>query len=430
MIESLKWMRLLMLLPFAVAAQPLTLDDAVKAALQNSWAMQQSRLTVEQAELQQREAKSKRGLSLSGSASHTVSDTPLAENDPRGVENGSNIGLNASLPLYTGGSISADIARTEMLMEAQNANLQLQMRKVALSVVQAALHHFQWQDEALWRESTVEACDSSLTRTKTLFALGAAIESDTLLASGNCATERVSLATAKDGVERTRRELRRWVGYAFDAPLEIHPPDSSLFQEEELPPLGELIDLAMGNSPQRRLDSLNQLASHESEKIARASGRPQLNLTGSASTGIRWTPDSYGKELQNRYQHGITLGLSIPILNRGATSFALERSMIQRKEIEIQREQNLRLLQEEIEELWLNLQLMMEQLPATELALRAAETNYHYDRERHALGQISYAELLQSQSSRNSARYRWQQARWSLIENRIALDLQIGKGIP
>ena len=414
-------------LAVAAFAEPWTVQQCIGEAIKRSWTIQESQLALERAEISLQEAKSKRGLSLSGTASHTLSDTPLAQDDPAGVENGSNVGLSASLPLYSGGSLSANISRNTLLKEAQRSDHQLRERMVALNVVQIALAHLQWRDEITWREMTIEACDSSLARTRALFSLGVVLESDTLLAAGNCATERVARTTARNGSDRTLRELLKWIGLPSSFPLKLVFPDSTLLSAEPFPDLELLLEEALLQSPQLRIDSLSRIAIQESEQIARASGRPQINLTASASTGIKWTPADYGDELKNKYQHGVTLGISIPILNRGTTTAALERALIERKEIAIESERNLRQLQEQIEDLWIDRNSMIEQLPAAELAMSAAEQNYLHDRERHTLGAISYADLLTSQSNRDSARYRWQKTRWSLAENRLTLDIQLGK---
>lgn len=179
--------------------------------------------------------------------------------------------------------------------------------------------------------------------------------------------------------------------------------------------------------PQLRIDSLQLLLAEEEEQIARASGRTQLNLSASASTGIRWTPADYGDELKERYQHGVTLALSVPILNRGATAAAVERALLDKRQQQIDRERNLRQLQEQIEDLWLQRRLLVEQLPAADLAMKASEINYQNDRQKQSVGAISYADLLQSRNSRDAARYRWQQTLWSLVENSWTIDLYLGR---
>ena len=100
------------LFPALLSAESWTIQKCVDEALRNSWSYQESQIALEKSDVALREAVAKRGLNLSGSASHSLSDTPLAQNDPSGVENSSSIGLSASLPLYSGGSISAAIAKS------------------------------------------------------------------------------------------------------------------------------------------------------------------------------------------------------------------------------------------------------------------------------------------------------------------------------
>lgn len=415
------------LFPALLSAESWTIQKCVDEALRNSWSYQESQIALEKSDVALREAVAKRGLNLSGSASHSLSDTPLAQNDPSGVENSSSIGLSASLPLYSGGSISAAIAKSRFQKEAVAANHQLRQEQIALTVVQTVLSYFQWSDEVVWREGTKESCDSSLARTRALFVQGIVLESDTMLAAGECANEEISLITARDGVDRSLREIKKWVGLSAESELTLAPLDSAQLLRQEIQPLSELLQEYRLHSPQLRIDSLQLLLAEEEEQIARASGRMQLNLSASASTGIRWTPADYGDELKDRYQHGVTLALSVPIFNRGATAAAVERALLDKRQQQIDRERNWRQLQEQIEDLWLQRRLLVEQLPAADLAMKASEINYQNDRQKQSVGAISYADLLQSRNSRDAARYRWQQTLWSLVENSWTIDLYLGR---
>ena len=404
------------------AAEPLSLDRCVDMAADNSWTMREAAVSLRQAKSDLDVARAARGLSVSANAGHNVSQRPFVRKD---VGQNSSVGLSASLPLYSGGSVSANVERSEAKLLQQEATVAELRREVALTVVSHYLSHFEWLDEIDWRTRSVEACESSLDRTRALFEAGQALESDTLLAAGSCATDRASLESARDGADYEQRMLRQLVGLDADAPLELVPVDTAVFESISLPEdLERLIAEALEGSPRARADSLSRAAAQASLKAA--SARVKVNLSASASTGIDWTPDDYGDELRNQYVHSVSLGITIPLLDRGSIAGSVESARLAREQALISRERNARELRDDVETLWCALRLDLAKKPSADLALLAAERSYLRAQEKQKLGDLSYSDLLQEKTSFDSARLSRQRLRWSLLENSIRLRILRG----
>ena len=152
----------------------------------------------------------------------------------------------------------------------------------------------------------------------------------------------------------------------------------------------------------------------------------QVNLSASASTGIDWTPDDYGEELENQYVHSVSLGITIPLLDRGAIAGSVESARLAREQALISRERNARTLRDDVETLWRALRLDLAKRPSADLSLRAAEQSFLRAQEKQKLGELSYSDLLQEKTSFDSARLSRQRLRWSLLENSIRLRILRG----
>ena len=406
------------------AAEPLSLDRCVDMAADNSWTMREAAVSLRQAKSDLDVARAARGLSVSANAGHNVSQRPFVRKD---VGQNSSVGLSASLPLYSGGSVSANVERSEAKLLQQEATVAELRREVALTVVSHYLSHFEWLDEIDWRTRSVEACESSLDRTRALFEAGQALESDTLLAAGSCATDRASLESARDGADYELRMLRQLVGLDADAPLELVPVDTAVFESISLPEdLERLIAEALEGSPRARADSLSLAAAQASLKAA--SARVKVNLSASASTGIDWTPDDYGDELRNQYVHSVSLSVSVPLLDRGAISGAVASARLGKEQALISLERDRRQFRDEIEALWRSLRLNLARMPSADLSLRAAEQSYAHAQSKLEAGKLSTFELLQEKSSLEQARLARQRVRWSVLSDSMSLRIHLGQG--
>lgn len=413
---------LLLALAAAAPAETLDLDQVVRLASDNAWSMREADVSARQARSDLAVARAQRGLSLTADAGHRASQHPFVRRD---VSQVTSVGLNASLPLYTGGSVSAKIERSEALAAKSEASKEESRRAVAAEAVSLYLSFFEWTDEISWREQSVEACDSSLSRTRALFEAGRALESDTLLAASDCAGERDALVSARDASGEILRSLRRLTGLEPSAELVLAPVDTAEIDRIELPEsLEELIREIEAGSPQAKADSLQLAAAQASLRAAGA--RVQVNLSASASTGIDWTPDDYGEELENQYVHSVSLGITIPLLDRGSIAGSVESARLAREQALISRERNARELRDDVETLWRALRLDLAKKPSADLSLRAAEQSYLRAQEKQKLGELSYSDLLQEKTSFDSARLSRQRLRWSLLENSIRLRILRG----
>ena len=100
------------------AAEPLSLDRCVDMAADHSWTMREAAVSLRQAKSDLDVARAARGLSVSANAGHNVSQRPFVRKD---VGQNSSVGLSASLPLYSGGSVSANVERSEAKLLQQEA---------------------------------------------------------------------------------------------------------------------------------------------------------------------------------------------------------------------------------------------------------------------------------------------------------------------
>jgi outer membrane protein len=391
-------------------------------------------------------ARAQRGVSLSASASHGWSATPFRTGADAAGSQSSTVWLHASVPLYTGGALTASIDRSLLLLQAGELDLEAQRRTVQLAVVQAYVRLLAAQDEIAYQQSRLPACDSALARSRALLRDGLQTEEDTLLAAGSCAEIHLAQAQAQVNRDNLREELLGWLDLPVGTPLDPVLPDTAIWSASlhhtatlnqpagapdpagALPTLAALQAELQATAPDLQADSLRVAASDRSLAKARASGGPQLSLAASAGTGISdWPGGAYGQQMRDGYDHRVSVSLEIPLLDRRSAETAYEQATYERERSQLAQQQSRRDLANQTEQLWNGLQLSRAGLPAVELSLAAATRREANQRLRHAAGTLPMADLLLATASLEQARGRWRQLRWELMQDDMSLQILRGR---
>lgn len=296
------------LMPALAAAETLTLDDAVRVALDRNAGL---RATSEQVEVAESQAKAARaGFSPQLNARYTVrrSNNPLdslaTKLNTRSIDPATDFTADAlnhpdyttlhateigvQWPLYTGGRSLAEFGAARAQVSAAEDERERARERViydttlAYRGAQAAHAGLTVADEAVVAAERHARTTARLLRDRRIVA------SDKLTAEVN-----LSLVEANRAQAHTRREnafdaLRRALGLAHDAPLAVMNWDAEPVLPA-LPPLTELEQQALARRADLRAEEHRLRAARAGVRAARAAFKPQLSI-GAART---WYDDSF-----------------------------------------------------------------------------------------------------------------------------------------
>jgi outer membrane protein TolC len=285
---SLRWVVLAALLTASAIVGAENLDEAWSDAIASHYQLAAAQARREAAGLTVESARAERMPRLDITSSYTQLDEapsfdfgggmtsqPLFEND-----NFAQAGVQLSLPLYAGGSISAGIAAAEYAASASDAQFETVLQDIKLGTGE---HYIQvlraesWLDVA---ESNVATLEAHTNTAKRQYEFGSVPKNDYLAASVALANAQQRKLQAENALDYARAAYNQFLNRPLDQPVALDP----VLDIDHLVPAGQGLESLILLASQER-DELAALQAQadslrEHSTVVRAQSRPQFALTG------------------------------------------------------------------------------------------------------------------------------------------------------
>jgi outer membrane protein len=154
----------------------------------------------------------------------------------------------------------------------------------------------------------------------------------------------------------------------------------------------------------------------------------KVSLGANASTGLQaWESDKYGRQLKDGYSHSVSLNISIPIIDGGATENKVLQAQINETQSMVSLQEQAKSLETAIEKLYLNALSADMQWKAAILQVEAETEALHVAEEQRNAGALTYTDYLSQKNSLESAQVTLTNAKYTSLLARNLLDLYQGK---
>jgi outer membrane protein len=402
-----------------------TLEDCLKRAEESSLSIQVSKLSEEQANVAIKTAKIDRYPSLSASINNTLYDNPFVEGPQDHYR--LSLGLNGSMVLWNGGATSLSIETAQIDKQAAEKRTALATLKIQVSVLEAFYALLNANEKIAVAKKALEISEAEAENQFKLFEAGSITKRDLVLAKADAAQKKVSLLSAeqsKINAETTLRqllEISREEEFSIKSEnLETLTPDSL----ENLLSVEDLLKKAKEKNPNLAADSLAILSAEKNVKLAGKNSSISVTLGAQAGTGLQaWESGAYGDQLKYGYNHSITLGINIPIIDKGTTTNKVLNAQIQSEKSKITQQETEKSLENLIEQLYLNALAAENQWQATVLQVEANETAFKVAEDQKNLGAITYTDYLSYRSELETSKLTLTQAKYTALLARALLNL-------
>jgi outer membrane protein len=276
-----------------VAAERITLDEAVAIAIERSPEVRRGEAADRALVLAVRTARLGRlptvtaqvtpqqryGLGFDQTTGQAVSQT---------VET-MNVGVGASLPLYDGGRTGALARQARLEREAAAVGLDRSRQLVALDVAQGFLQLLLDRELVAIQEGQLEAALATLARVTELVEAGARPRADVIAQEAVVAERRTALVEARGQVALDRVLLVQSIGLDPGGDYTFVGPDldalDGIVAAVALDPDADLVAAALAARVDRQAQELRVRAAEAAVGVARAAGRPSVDLNASVGTG-------------------------------------------------------------------------------------------------------------------------------------------------
>jgi outer membrane protein len=391
----------------------ITLQDAIRIALAQNSSVRFSRNSLILDSLAIRQARNQflPNLSASSSASQAVA------NGSGGNPFSASVGVSSGVTVYNGGQNRNILRQARTGAAAGLADLARTRQSVVFAVASDYLALITQQQQFRVQQENLTAQEQELTQLQEFVRRGTRPIGDLYQEQAAVASTRLAMVNARRATEVAKVNLIQELvldprlEYAFATPSDTVPFDSTSMPQHTFN-LDSLISVAFQQRVDLRAQALRVQAAQT--EIAIAEGGRKPTVTGSAGYGTGYNSsgdEGFASQLNQRRGGSVGVGVSVPILDRGAVSIARQRAQVQLdNELLSMRdlEQSVAL---DVRRAYLDYVSAGEQLAAANAQQQAAALSLEAAQARYRVGlatlvevTLARASLIQAQSAVVSAR--------------------------
>ncbi len=416
---------MLLLATGTVAAQDtvrMTLDSCLRYAYQHNLQVQTALLNQESSEVSLKGAKMRFLPSVSASASQGWSWDGQSSSNTQ-------YGINGSLTLFSGLSNLRNLQQSRLGNEQSALKVQQTENSIDIQIVQAYLTILMNQEKLAYQQEVLETSHQQQLEGEVKYQVGRMLESDYLLLGANYTSAQAELENTRLTIEDNRMGLATILRLDVNTDIEVVPSaDTTRAADRTMPLRDSVLAQARRSMPDWKISEMDVDQARLNVRLAESSFMPTLSLN--AGYGGQWMPTATGAAGTTFGDNtSLTLGLSIPIFDRGSSVTQLKQSKIALQQAELQHQQTLVDLEDQLDALYINAQQALNRYRASEALSEAYRASYEVYVLKYAEGAVTTVEMLQQQDKYLSALNEYLQNKYNYLLAEKQLDIYTGKEI-
>jgi outer membrane protein len=401
------------------AQETLSLDDALRLALQNNGLARAALAETDAADARLAAARANLypSIDLSSSTTRTRIEGGGAIADTTQRQNG----FGLEWLLLDNGQRELRIRQSSRTAEATRQSTRETLRRVLFQTARAYY-------EVLRRKELLQVADTAVRRAETLLEVakaqaevGTAPQKDVLQAEADLANARVQQIQARNALRLAETDLKRLIGWEAQKPLPaLTAPDAPSSPDPALS-VEQLWQRARLQRPDLRDAELRLQISRLGLDAARLNSLLRLQIS---ARGFReYEPNS-------RTQGSLSIVASYPLFDGGLTRASLREAEASLQSAQFRLQQAERDAYAEVESALLSIREAFERLEASKIAVAAAQRNFDAAQESLREGVGTIVEVLTAQLALITAETNLVQATYDAAVAELQLRVATGERLP
>lgn len=338
------------------------------------------------------------------------------------------LGVNSGVVLFDGFGNIAQLKGARLNSKATEAELHRTRETIAFNVASQFLALISRQEQLRVQRQNLQAVTQLEQQIQTFVDNGARTIADLYQQQANVASARFAVVDGERQFELAKVDLMQTLQldptgvYEFEAPA-----DSTAAAAAQQLDLGALQMRASDQRIDLRAQQARVDAADQNVRVARSNRWPTLSLNAGYSSAYNSaSPQDFSAQLDDRRGGSVSLGFSVPLFDRMATSNATRRAEIQADNERL----NLETLQQDValqvRRATLDFRAAQEQLVVAQAQVRAAELALQASQDRYTAGASTLVEVTQSRATQVEAQSALVTARFNLQFQRTLIDYYTG----
>lgn len=412
---------------------PWSLTDCINHALEHNISVRQSRISVEQREVDLNTAQGRRLPGVSASASENLSfGRGLTADNTYTNSNttSTSFSLGADIPIFQGFEINNGIKLSRLELAAAVADLEKAKDDIRVAVAQAYVDILYKQEILKVAENQRAHDEVLMEQIRERMLAGKLSEADVSAQQATLAQSRLSETQARGSLQLALLELTQLLELGSPEGFEIVKPSVEGLEMQMLMNPEAIYAEAEGIKPA----ILSAQTSLEYAKVnidrARGSYLPSLSLNGGIGTNFYTTSGyetgSFGDQMKNNFSQYVGLSLSIPIFSRFSTRNSVKTARLNYANQQLQLESVKKSLYKEIQQAYYNAVTAQAKYSGSFESALSAKKHYELTEEKYRNGKASIADYNDAKNGYLSAESDLLKSRYECLFQTKLLDFYRG----
>jgi outer membrane protein len=417
--------------PAASTSKPIGLQDAIGIALRQSVLVKQSENAVASSTTGVAAAKNAflPSLALNTSSARSVGRSGTSALSNSSTSQSLSTGLSSSLVMFDGLRNVNDLRQAKLDVTATSSELTRARQTAVYAVASDYLTLATAEGQREVQKQNLEALEAQEAQLQKLVKAGARSISDLYQQQATTAAARASVVSADRDVELARIALIQTLqldplgNYDFVAP-KVADVSGSVPRYD----LDSLLNRAFASRTDLAAEQTRVEAAALGTKAAAASRLPTVSLSTSYNASYNSAgAAALGNQLDQNRGGSMSLGVSFPIFDKGATSTAVQQARIQEENSRLSLADQRQTVALDVRRAWLTLESTRQQLTVALAQQKAADLAVSTTQARYQVGTSTLLELTQARASQLQANVAVVNARNALAFQNALLPYYTGE---
>lgn len=410
-----------------------TLEDCINYAKENNIQINTLKLSSDAAKLDWQQSKNNRLPNVNGTISQSLVNSNNADPVIGGFQTqanfSSNYGINSSMTIYNGGYLNNDIRSKSLSLESANLTVQETTNNITLSITQAFLNILLAKENITYLKQVLSTSDAQLKQSQQRFDAGSISKKDLLQFQSQLASDNYNLVTANNNYQTNIVNLKQLLQLPAAYQMEVAEPPS-VEPQQAVVSLNEAMSAAQEIRPEVKNSEVG-VSIAETELAKTKAGRlPTVSLGANLSSGFSDNRDAkYFSQLNNNFYQSLGATIAVPIFSRKLNKTNIAKSKIAIEQAKLDLLNTKTVLNQQVEQAYINLRNAQAQFVAAQTQLKAAEESYHITDEQLKLGAVNAVDVMTQRNTYVQALQSFVQAKYSAVLYNKIYDFYTGKPV-
>ncbi len=410
----------------------ITFDDAIGIALRQNTTLRQAQNTAAQASsvVTSRKMALLPSLSVSTSTAANVGRT-FDQNEGRVVDQTTQsmtAGLTSSMTVFDGFRNVTEVRQAKSEESASNSDLDRARQTTVFTVASNFLTLVKAQEELRVQQENLTAAEALDAQIQKLVTAGARAISDQYQQQATTAAARSSVVSAQRDVELAKVSLIQTLQLDPAGTFDFVAPAINTSGSTQHYSMDSLLVKAFANRADLTAEASRVDAAQLGVKAANASRLPTVSLSVGYNTAFTSATDlSLADQLNQRRGGALSIGVSVPLFDKGATSIATQQAQLQEDNARLSLENTKQTIALDVRRAYLDYESQQQQLAAAQAQQKAADLAVNATQQRYQLGSSTLVEVTQARALQLQAASAVVSARYALAFQNALMSYYTGE---